>query len=195
MRFESIFTSDQFIIPTISWSSSSVTHTIMSSAGKVKLNNTEHLLCNILIYFWTIAKPSHRDYFELHRMQINIYRTIAEFRTLTTDTKLFTTLWIVQNHTNTALFTEILALSPFEDSGCVCCPLVEGAGFKNWQYCIWHVDKNLWDTLCMRLLKQGVGEEKPTRYTSSRRASTTRVMLDHWDVVWICVGRSVWKES
>lgn len=82
--------------------------------------------------FWTIAKPSHRDYFELHRMQINIYRTIVELGTLTTDTKLFTTLWIVQNHTNTALIIESLALSPFKDSVCVCCPLMGDC--KNWQH-------------------------------------------------------------
>lgn len=86
-----------------------------------------------LIYFWTIAKSSHRDYFELHWMQINICRTIVELRTLTTDTKLFTTLWIVQNHTNTALIIEILAWSPFKDSGCVCV-LPPGGGYKNWLY-------------------------------------------------------------
>lgn len=85
-----------------------------------------------MIYFWTIAKPSHRDYFELHWMQINIYGTIAELRTLTTDRKLFTTLWIVQNHTNTALIIEILALSPFKDSECVCCPLV--GDYKIWPF-------------------------------------------------------------
>ena len=67
--------------------------------------------------FSTITKSSHRDYFDLHRMQINIYRTIVELRTLTTDTKLFTTLWIVQNDTRTAL-NEILALSPWEQWMC-----------------------------------------------------------------------------
>lgn len=93
---------------------------------------TKHFYFATFDLFWTIAKPSHRDYFELHRMQINIYRTMVELRTLTIDTKLFTTLWIVQNHTNTALIIEILALSPFKDSGCVCCPLM--GDYKNWRY-------------------------------------------------------------
>lgn len=130
MHFVNIFMSHQFTIPTFSWSSSFVIHTIMSSVGKVKLKHT-HTTFTLqhLIYFWTIAKPSHRDYFELHRMQINIYRTIAELRTLTTDTKLFTTLWIVQNHTNTALLTEILALRPFWGQWmCVLPPGGEGRG-------------------------------------------------------------------
>lgn len=38
----------------------------------------------------------------------------------------------MQNHTNTALIIEILALSPFKDSGCVRCPLM--GDYKNWRY-------------------------------------------------------------
>lgn len=74
--------------------------------------NTELSYFEMFYLFRTIAKSSHRDYFELHRMQINIYRTMAELRTLTIDIKLCTTPWIVQNPTNTAL-NLILEWSPF----------------------------------------------------------------------------------
>lgn len=113
-----------FILPV--WSSYFLTHSVDSPPGTVQVTatRTQEVIYLTFDLFWTIAKPSHRDYFELHRMQINIYRTIVELRTLTIDTKSFTTLWIVQNHTNTALVIEILASSPLKDSGCVCCPLV-----------------------------------------------------------------------
>lgn len=54
----------------------------------------------------------------------NKYKTIAELTTITINTKLFTTLWIVQNHTNTAHVTQILVWVRSRTVG-VCCPLVD----------------------------------------------------------------------
>lgn len=111
---------------------------------------------------------------------------MVELRTLTIDTKLFTTLWIVQKATLILpQSSEILCKSPFKDSGwVVCCPLLGNE--ESWQ--LGMMVKMSENTQIRRL---GSGRSKIKSTASEFTSKVGRWGGARWTVTaWICIVRS-----